>query len=287
MINPATAERFLMCSPEHFEVSYVINPWMAGNVVDSALATQQWTALATLLGAVATVEHINGAAGIPDMVFTANAGVVLGTACVLSRFRVAERQGEEVHFERWFTSHGFNVLTLPRDLHFEGAGDAVLDRYQSLLWLGYGHRSDPACAPIIADWLGIETQPLRLVNDRFYHLDTCFCPLAGGYLLYYPAAFDIVSQAVIESRVPVGRRIVVTDVDAFAFACNAVNCGRHLFLNKASPTLVDQLHGHGFEVTQTPLTEYLKSGGSAKCLTLKVTETSNERAALRAGGSRA
>lgn len=272
MTHPTPAECFLMCPPEHFEVAYVINPWMAGNVVNRALATQQWTALTTLLSAVAAVEHISGAAGIPDMVFTANAGVVLGTACVLSRFRVAERQGEEIHFERWFTSHGFDVLTLPRDLPFEGAGDALLDRYLPLLWLGHGHRSDPACAPIVADWLDIETQPLCLVNDRFYHLDTCFCPLAGGYLLYYPAAFDTVSQAVIEARVPAERRIVVTDADASAFACNAINCGRHLFLNKASPALLDQLHGCGFHVTQIPLTEFMKAGGSAKCLTLKVTE---------------
>jgi N-dimethylarginine dimethylaminohydrolase len=125
---------------------------------------------------------------------------------------------------------------------------------------------------MVADWLDIETQPLCLVNDRFYHLDTCFCPLAGGYLMYYPAAFDSASQAIIEAHVPPERRIMVSGPDAYAFACNAINCGRHIFLNKASPALVTRLHEEGFHVTQVPLGEFLKAGGSAKCLTLKLSE---------------
>jgi N-dimethylarginine dimethylaminohydrolase len=261
-----------MCPPEYFEVAYVINPWMAGKVVNRVLAHQQWAALTTLIGAVATVEHIGGVAGLPDMVFTANAGVVLGRACVLSRFRMAERRGEETHFARWFRAHDFNVLTLPPDLPFEGAGDALLDRGKPLLWLGYGHRSDPACASLIADWLAIETQLLNLVNEHFYHLDTCFCPLPNGYLMYYPAAFDTASQAVIAAHVPAERRIAVSEGDAFAFACNAVICGHHLLLNKASSDLVRRLQQSGLDVIQTPLGEFLKAGGSAKCLTLKVSE---------------
>ncbi|MGH8645864.1 MAG: dimethylarginine dimethylaminohydrolase family protein, partial [Gammaproteobacteria bacterium] len=190
-------DRFLMCAPDHFEVAYVINPWMEGNIARgrNKTAMRQWNALAWLIEQVAQVERLAAAPGVPDMVFTANAGLVLANKFVLSRFRHPERQGEEPHFAKWFVGHGFEVLTLPGDLPFEGAGDVLLDRRLPLLWLGYGHRSDQRCAPLLADWLDIEIQALQLVNERFYHLDTCFCPLEGGYLMYYPAAFDAASQA--------------------------------------------------------------------------------------------
>lgn len=267
-------DRFLMCAPDHFEVAYVINPWMAGNLAHgrNEVALRQWEALARVIGEVARVEHIAHASGVPDMVFTANAGLVLGQQVVLSRFRHVERQGEEAHFAGWFAAQGFEVLRLPPDLPFEGAGDALLDRGATLLWLGHGHRSDAACTPLLAERLQIEVQPLRLVDPRFYHLDTCFCPLAGGHLMYYPAAFDAASQARIAARVPARRRIVVGTQDALDFACNAVNCGPNIFLNRASPALAEALRARGFAPQQTALGEFMKAGGSAKCLTLKLNE---------------
>jgi N-dimethylarginine dimethylaminohydrolase len=263
-----------MCAPKHFDIAYVINPWMEGNISRclNEAAKRQWTELVGMIERVAQVECITPEAGVPDMVFTANAGLVLDDKCVLSRFRHAERRAEEPHFEKWFAAAGFEILTLPSGMPFEGAGDALLDRQQPLLWLGHGHRSSELCAPILADFLDIEVEPLRLVNDRFYHLDTCFCPLEGGYLMYYPAAFDAESQARIMARVPAERRIAVDDGDAFDFACNAVNSGSYIFLNRASDALIDELKPLGFTVRQVALTEFMKAGGSAKCLTLKLTE---------------
>ncbi|MFL9924190.1 arginine deiminase-related protein [Herbaspirillum lusitanum] len=268
------SDSFLMCPPEHFEVSYVINPWMEGNVAhdDKALAARQWQILHDGLRAVAQVELMPSAAGVPDMVFTANGGLVLGDKVILSRFRHIERQAEEAHFDAWFAAHGMQVLHMPDDVPFEGAGDALFDRQGGQLWLGHGHRSDIRSAPLIAGWLDTEVQTLQLVDPRFYHLDTCFCPLNGGYLLYFPEAFDQASQKAIASRVPEQRRIAVGLADALHFACNAVNSGRHIFLNRASDGLCAQLQALGFEVHQTPLSEFLKAGGAAKCLTLKLTE---------------
>ncbi|MGZ3238113.1 MAG: dimethylarginine dimethylaminohydrolase family protein [Burkholderiaceae bacterium] len=266
--------RFLMCAPDHFEVSYVINPWMEGNVAlsHSDTAHSQWQALAELIGEVAHVECIAPAKGVPDMVFTANAGLVLGNKFILSHFLHAQRQAEEPYFAQWFANHGFEVLTMPSDTPFEGAGDALLDRQLPLLWMGYGHRSDIHCVPLLIDMLDIDIEPLKLINDRFYHLDTCFCPLEDGYLMYYPAAFDAASQARIAARIPAKRRIIVDDHDAFNFACNAVNSEHTVFMNKASSSLVNQLNSRGFVVQQTALTEFMKAGGSAKCLTLKLNE---------------
>jgi lysine-ketoglutarate reductase/saccharopine dehydrogenase-like protein (TIGR00300 family) len=206
------------------------------------------------------------------MVFTANAGLVLGKNVVLSRFLHPERQGEEPHFKEWFESQGYTVRELPKDLPFEGAGDALLDREGRWLWAGYGFRSELDAHPYLAKWLDIEVLSLQLVDERFYHLDTCFCPLTDGYLLYYPPAFDFYSNRIIEMRVPEEKRIPLEEPDAVNFACNAVNIGKTVVMNKASDSLKQRMADIGFEVVETPLTEFLKAGGAAKCLTLRVTE---------------
>ncbi|MEM7317313.1 MAG: TIGR00300 family protein, partial [Planctomycetota bacterium] len=162
---------------------------------------------------------------------------------------------------------------LPKDLPFEGAGDALLDREGDWLWAGYGFRSDLASHLRISDWLEIDVVSLRLIDQRFYHLDTCLCPLEGGFLMYYPPAFDSHSNRLIETRVAPEKRIIVSDTDADHFACNSVNVDKTIILNRASGTLKRTLNSAGFEVVETPLTEFLKAGGAAKCLTLRTTET--------------
>jgi lysine-ketoglutarate reductase/saccharopine dehydrogenase-like protein (TIGR00300 family) len=266
--------RILMCAPDHYDVDYVINPWMEGNIHKSSRdrAVEQWSKLNFVLNDLAQVDLVEGQPGVPDMVFTANAGLVLGDNVVLSRFYHPERQGEEPYFKQWFEDNGFQVFELPKDLPFEGAGDALLDREGRWLWAGYGFRSELDSHPLIAKWLDIEVLSLRLINDRFYHLDTCFCPLAGGYLLYYPAAFDAYSNQIIERRVPEDKRIAIAEADAINFACNAVNVHQSVVMNKASDRLKQRLGDVGFTVIETPLTEFLKAGGAAKCLTLRINE---------------
>jgi lysine-ketoglutarate reductase/saccharopine dehydrogenase-like protein (TIGR00300 family) len=264
----------LMCAPHHYDVDYVINPWMEGNVHRSSreLAEAQWHKLYEVLQTYAQVELIEPQPGWPDMVFTANAGLVLADRMVLSRFFHPERQGEEPHFQTWFEAKGYKVFTLPKSLPFEGAGDALFDRGGAWLWAGYGFRSELDSHAYLAKWLDVEVLSLRLVDSRFYHLDTCFCPLTDGYLLYYPPAFDTYSNRLIELRVPQEKRIAIDEVDAINFACNTVNVERVVVMNQASDALKQRLHDRGFTVVETPLTEFLKAGGAAKCLTLKMTE---------------
>ncbi len=263
-----------MCAPDFYDVDYVINPWMEGNIHRSsqAQAQAQWQQLHEMLKELATVDLIPPQPGLPDMVFTANAGLVLGNKVVVSRFLHKERRGEEPHFKAWFEKEGFEVFELPPELPFEGAGDALLDREGRWLWAGYGFRSELDSHPLLAQWLDIEVLSLHLIDSRFYHLDTCFCPLTGGYLLYYPDAFDAYSNRLIELRVPAAKRIPIGESDALNFACNAVNVGQTVIMNKASGSLRQRLTSLGFVVRETPLTEFLKAGGAAKCLTLRITE---------------
>jgi lysine-ketoglutarate reductase/saccharopine dehydrogenase-like protein (TIGR00300 family) len=263
-----------MCAPDHYNVDYVINPWMEGNIHKSSRehAVEQWNKLYNNIKNHAIVDLVAPEKGWPDMVFSANAGLVLGKNVVLSRFLHKERQGEEPYFQQWFEQNGYNVYNLPKDLPFEGAGDALLDREGRWLWAGYGFRSELDCHPYLAKWLDIEVISLRLMDERFYHLDTCFCPLSTGYLLYYPDAFDSYSNRVIEMRVVPEKRIPIAEADAVNFACNAVNVDSIVIMNKASQSLKSRLAEVGFQVIETPLTEFLKAGGAAKCLTLRVTE---------------
>ena len=270
----AVSPRYLMCPPDHYDVDYVINPWMEGNVHKSSksLAEQQWKGLHDLVSARADVSLVSPEPGWPDLVFTANAGLVLGKQVVLSRFLHPERQGEEPIYQAWFEQHGFEVRQLPTNLPFEGAGDALLDRGDHILWAGYGFRTELESHGHLAKWLDIEVISLRLVDKRFYHLDTCFCPLGDGELLYFPGAFDAYSNRLIESRIPREKRIAIDEQDALLFACNAVNIDNQIIMHKCSDELRERLAERRYVVHETPLSEFLKAGGAAKCLTLRTTE---------------
>ena len=265
---------FLMCPPNLYDVNYVINPWMEGNVNRSSRqnAERQWEQLHAALAGLARVELVEPQEGSPDMVFTANAGLVREGVVALSRFLHPERQGEEPHFRKWFDDSGFAVRDLPRAVPFEGEGDALFEADNSRLWAGHGMRSRESSHPYLQATWRVEVISLRLIDPRFYHLDTCFCPLYGGYVLYYPEAFDAVSQARIAARFPEERRIKVSLRDALRFACNAVNVAHTIVLNEVSSQLADRLESLGFRVIQIPLDEFLKAGGAAKCLVLRLSE---------------
>lgn len=266
--------RFLMCQPEYFDVSYVINPWMASNVnqVARSQAHAQWTTLHRLVEDAADIELIDPKPGLPDMPFTANAGLVVGDTAIVSNFRHPERQTEERHFERWFGDHGFAVHRLSRAIPFEGAGDALLDRERGCVWMGYGHRSAAEAGAQIQKLLGLEVILLELTDPRFYHLDTCFCPLPRGYVMYYPNAFSPASQCRLRGIIPWEQSILVGEEDATQFACNAVNIGDQVILNGASERLVAALSRAQFQTQQSPLSEFLRAGGASKCLTLRLEE---------------
>lgn len=267
-------QKILMCQPDYFGIDYIINPWMEGKIgkADPALAKRQWNGLRDALAAEADLAFALPQPKLPDMVFTANAGMVLGNKVIVSRFHSRERQGEEPFFRKWFEENNFEIMPWPLDVSFEGAGDALLDRGKDIIWAAHGFRSDEASALLLEKIFKRRTIHLRLVNPHFYHLDTCLCPLEGGYLMYYPAAFDEASQKRITDLVRLDYRIVVGDADAVNFACNAVDLNRKVFMNNASQELQAQLKHNGFQPVITPLTEYLKSGGAAKCLTLKLNE---------------
>ena len=257
----------LMCSPDHFGVEYEINPWMhVDNQVDRAAAQRQWDALHSVYESLGqSVVLAAPVAGLPDMVFTANAGVVWNGRAVLSRFRHPERQGEEPHWRAFFESAGFDVAAPPRSMSFEGAGDALF--VGETLFCGHGFRTDRSAHRFVADALGVEVVSLELVDPRFYHLDTCFCPLNAQTVLYAPGAFSPASATTIRRLVP--HVIEVPPEVAAGFACNAIAVGNRVISSTAAGELSDRLQHEGFEsVVALPMTEFMKSGGGVRCLSL-------------------
>src|SRR5271163_43166 len=259
----ASRQSFLMCAPDLYEVDYVINPWMEGQVHAASRehAAAQWNGLYRAVSDRADVTLVAPQPGSPDMVFTANAGLAHQRSVALSRFFHPERQGEEPHFRRWFERAGYTVLDLPRATPFEGEGDALFASDGSRLWAGSGPRTLATSHQALRDAWKVDVVPLTLVDPRFYHLDTCFAPLDGGFAMYYPAAFDAASRACIEAFYPAEKRIPVEEDDAVRFACNVVNIDRTLILNRIGSRLATQLEELGFEVVQLELSEFMKAGG--------------------------
>jgi N-dimethylarginine dimethylaminohydrolase len=282
MTLPTPAPRLLMCAPEHFAVSYAINPWMDPQSwareerAHAEASRREWRALHSTLSSLgATIELVPPAPGLPDLVFTANAAVVFDRMALLARFRYPERQGEEGHYEAAF--HALQargvidaVRHLPQGIALEGAGDCVLDRARSLFWMGYGPRSDAAAKEVVAEQFGLEVVALELADPRFYHMDTALSALPGGEVMYVPGAFTAVGRAEIAARVAPSERIAIAEDEAVRLAANAVCIGNALVMSDCSERLRAELAERGYRVVTTPLPSFLRSGGSAFCLTLRL-----------------
>jgi N-dimethylarginine dimethylaminohydrolase len=274
--------RLLMCPPQHFAVTYSINPWMDptewadDGAALQARAGQQWTALhAALLATGAMIETIAPLAGAPDLVFTANAAVVLDGKALLARFRHPQRQIEEPVFAAGFRAladHGLidEVIELPRGITLEGAGDCLWDRTRKLFWMGCGFRSDEAAAREVEAAFGVPCLPLRLSEASYYHLDTAMCALPCGGVIYYPGAFTPAALDTIHAHVAPAGRIALSPDDAAHFAANAVVVGRNIVLSSCSEKLRRVLEHRGYRVVETALDAFQRSGGSACCLTLRL-----------------
>jgi len=258
----------LMCPPDYYGIEYEINPWMSrGRQSDPAWAKSQWHALHKLLCSLgADIKLMEPVQGLPDLVFTANSGLLWHDKLFLPRFRHEARQAETAVDDQWFRSQGFQTVSLPDDMNFEGAGDALF--CGETLYAGYLIRSDARAMQWVAEKIGCRVIPLELVDENYYHLDTCFCPLSQSEAIYFPPAFDDYAQKVLREQIL--TLIEVRTEEAARFACNAVVLGKHVVLNTGCPQLEADLRARGYSLYSTELDEFIKAGGSAKCLTLRL-----------------
>jgi N-dimethylarginine dimethylaminohydrolase len=258
--------RFLMCPPEHFEVAYAINPWMLGTEpVDPDRAMAQWEGVVALLQAAgAEVEVMPPVDGLPDLVFTANAGLVDGRRFIPARFRNTERQGETAHNVAWFAARGFEIDELPDGLSHEGAGDAL--PFDGTLVGGWRWRTDEAAHEWVAQRTGVPLQLVELTDERFYHLDMTFSPLDDRHAMTVPALWDADDAKAMATLVP--KALELTLDEAMLFTANSVAVGRNVVMSGCPPRVGRQLEQWGFSVEVADVSEFLKAGGGVRCLTL-------------------
>ncbi len=281
------APTYLVVDPAHFEVAYAINPWMQPDSWSNdpaGMRDRSLTGFGALTHAIQAiggrVEILPGVVGAPDLVFPANAGVVLDGRAVVARFAHPERQVEEPVFLAAFKClerRGLlnEVALLPEEVFQEGAGDFIWDASRQLFWAGYGQRSTIEGARAVEDFFGEMTVMLELATPHFYHLDTCFCPLPGGEIFFYPKAFSAQTVDKIRAIVPPHQLIEATDEDAARFCVNAVALGKHVIMAQPAPHLRETLRERGYKVIGVDLAPYILSGGGAYCMTLRLDRVSN------------
>lgn len=261
-------KQVLMCAPTYFDVEYEINPWMhCNNPVDHSRALDQWQALHQIY-----TERLNWSVHLleprphlPDLVFTANGGLVIGGAVLLPCFRHPERQGETAVFESWFNANGFAPLPLP--MHdFEGEGDALF--WNDVIFAGYPWRSDKLAHQALARSFGLEVVSLQLTDARFYHLDTALTLVNSSTVALYAPAFTPDSVERVRRVVP--NVILASDEDALGYGLNALSDGQHIVLSDRAHGLIETYRRLGLDVWPTPISEFQKSGGGVKCLSLEL-----------------
>jgi len=239
---------------------------MQGEKVDKPVAMQQWFQLKNILSHLGcNIKLIDQSPEFPDMVFTANAGIVRGGDVVLSNFKHPQRQGEAEQFKEWFMKEGYNVHVLPSSVAFEGCGDAVIA--DEMLIGGYGFRSDLKALRLTADILDLDLLPLKLTNPNFYHLDTCFTLLRPDLALYYPGAFSKYTVSKLKKHLDL---IPVSDVCANKFVCNSIVCDNVVVMPVGNDTIADELEKYSIQARLVDTSEFLKAGGSLQCMALWV-----------------
>jgi N-dimethylarginine dimethylaminohydrolase len=259
-------KHFLMCRPDHFTVEYAINPWMdPGAGADREVAIRQWEGLKAAYEELGhTVSLIEPVEGLPDMVFAANGALVVDGRAYGAKFAFPQRGPEGPAYLRWFAEQGYEVRE-PGHVN-EGEGDFLT--LDDVVLAGTGFRTDLSAHLEAQEFLGRPVISLRLVDPRFYHLDTALFPLDGRNVAYYPAAFSEGSRALLGRMFP--DAILASARDAEVLGLNAVSDGTHVVVNYEATDLQLELKRRGYEVIPVELSELRKAGGGPKCCTLEI-----------------
>jgi N-dimethylarginine dimethylaminohydrolase len=265
------ARRLLVCPPTYFDVVYDINPWMGATLrehaeVDRGRAVEQWRGLVDTYRSLGhVVEVIDPVPGLPDMVFTANAATVIAGKALTARFRHLQRRGEEPFFRDWLLHNDVGTVRAATCVN-EGEGDFAL--VGDLLLAGYGFRTSLAAHREAARFFGTRALSMRLVDPRFYHLDTALCVLGERFVAWYPDAFAAETRDRFARLFP--DAIAVPFAEAAVLALNLFCDGHHVVLPEGADTLASELDARGFEVVVLAFSELRKAGGGIKCCTLEL-----------------
>jgi N-dimethylarginine dimethylaminohydrolase len=262
--------KVLTCKPNHFQVEYQINPWMKPGSVNQKLAMEQWQNLIDVYTQNGIeVEILDQTKDQPDMVFAADQGLIINSdskLIVMSNFKHLQRQGETKNYQNWFSQNGYQVEFLPKELHFEGGGELI--PWKGKYFIGSGLRNSEVTHHYLADKYDLEFIPLKLIDPKFYHLDTCFFVLNSDTAFYYPKAFSLESIEVLKSCF--ANLIEFSQVEVNGFAANSVVSGDLVFMQTGNSTFKHKIQSFGYQAIEVDISEFMKSGGGIHCLTFEL-----------------
>lgn len=268
----------LLADPGFFQVEEAQNAHMTtgdGSLqqVDPAEAHRQWSALKSAWEDVGfEVEVLPAVPGLADLCFTANPTLVIPLPGGeregwLARMLWESRRPEAALHEAFFQEKGIPIHSIPESAgFFEGGGDGLPHPGRHLLHCGAGNRTNPAAWEALAEKRpDMDILVYRQPNENFYHLDTALAPLDEETALYVPDAFDEEGRDLVHAAFP--KAIPLKLEEAMNFAGNACcHDGEHVILQAGSPEAESALRERGFVPIPVETGEFLKSGGSVRCL---------------------
>lgn len=274
--NMQAPSKVLVVDPSHFTVEYVINPHMKDHIgsVDKDAAYAEWAHLKEAYQSVGLETHVlEGQQGLPDMVFCANQSLPYisesgNKKVIMSIMHADQRKPEVAHVQKWYEGNGYEIIELDSaEIHdFEGMGDAIWHYGKKLIWGGYGFRSSLDAYSVVSETYEVPIIALELLDNKFYHLDTCFCSLDENSALIYPEAFTNDGLELIHALIPNVIEASTYEAEQL-FACNATSAdGKNVFIQEGCTEVNNELEKTGFVVHQFSTGEYLKSGGSVFCM---------------------
>lgn len=268
-MNNKVIKKVLMCEPRFFQVQYEINPWMKIGSIDPKKAFKQWEELyKTYLKMGIAVDLIEPQSHLPDMVFSADQGLVKKKTVIISNFHYPQRRKEAVFYENWYKNNSFDIRKISENLFFEGSGESLW--WGEKLFVGKGFRNSEGIELKLKEALGVEAVALELINPYFYHLDTCLFPLNKDTVFYYPEAFSSQSLETLKKIVP--DLIPIEKKEAFNFAANSILTDHHVVTEAGNPRFKGKLKAYGYEIVEVDVSEFFKAGGGIHCLTGVVAE---------------
>lgn len=258
-------KKVLLCRPLFYQVNYQINPWMKIGSVDPKLAMKQWLALKnTYQDLGLNVDIIDQVEGLPDMVFAADQGIPTENGILISNFKYNQRQKETQVYKNWFKQNSYQIFKLPKTCLFEGGGESAF--YGNTLFVGTGFRTSIISIPEIKKITKLNVIPLSLIDNRFYHLDTCLFCLNDNTAFYYPSAFSDQSQNILKKQIP--QLIKLSEQDALNFAANSIVIGKNVLCQKGSFDFESYIQNRGYKIIKLDVGEFIKAGGGIHCLSL-------------------
>ncbi|XP_063679980.1 uncharacterized protein ZK1307.1-like [Bolinopsis microptera] len=282
-------KRVMMVPPQHFDVIHKnLNAHMScSKPVNKVKAVSQWQALRETFNNLGLHTDICPAApGEVDMVFAANSAIVLNNKALIAKMAVEPRRTESAHFANWFRNQGFEVEELEKIgkpyMFCEGNAEFSPTHDLSRYFFGWGQRTAESSYELVLDFFSLDKKDafkVRLIDERFYHLDVSMAPLSLGHVMLYPGAFDEASlKNVYDALGSRDKVIELTLEEGLQFSCNCVSfISNDLEAVVVAPHFSDRLgnvlQDLGYKCVQIDYDQFLLSGGAVRCCVVDIAQT--------------